>query len=318
MTAKPYSVGPAFIGIGAQKAGTTWLYSQLCQHPNIWMPPIKELHYFDRSPQYASPSGLDTSSAFRRLRSRDPYHRHQSSKIVRSLPGYIVSGNQKMLKWSLRWLLGNCDDRWYQSLFDLRIPGLISGEITPAYSILNTDDIEWMSRLCPSAKIVLFVREPVDRAWSAMRFYKKIGRYRGELDCVSNALAVLSDEEHRRRGDYASIIENFTRFFRPNQILICFYDCIKDKPKQLLAEIFSFLGVPAVPSDERQLFTKRNVSPPHNMPLEVRDWLVDTYKPSIERLATKYGGYFTYWYENLGREHSRLNADSDFPAAINP
>lgn len=38
---------PDFIGIGAQKAGTTWLYKNLKQHPNIWLPEIKELHYFD-------------------------------------------------------------------------------------------------------------------------------------------------------------------------------------------------------------------------------------------------------------------------------
>lgn len=38
---------PDFLGIGAQKAGTTWLYRNLISHPRIWMP-RKELHYFDR------------------------------------------------------------------------------------------------------------------------------------------------------------------------------------------------------------------------------------------------------------------------------
>jgi len=37
---------PHFLGIGAQKAGTTWLYSQLKQHPSIFMPAKKELRFF--------------------------------------------------------------------------------------------------------------------------------------------------------------------------------------------------------------------------------------------------------------------------------
>ena len=39
---------PDFIGIGTQKAGTTWLYDMLAQNPSVWLPPLKELHYFDR------------------------------------------------------------------------------------------------------------------------------------------------------------------------------------------------------------------------------------------------------------------------------
>lgn len=38
---------PNFICVGAQKAGTTTLYNILLQHPQIFLPEIKELHYFD-------------------------------------------------------------------------------------------------------------------------------------------------------------------------------------------------------------------------------------------------------------------------------
>ena len=38
---------PDFICIGAQKAGTTWLYSMLSQNPSVFLPPIKEIHFFD-------------------------------------------------------------------------------------------------------------------------------------------------------------------------------------------------------------------------------------------------------------------------------
>lgn len=38
---------PDFLGIGAQKCGTTWLYENLARHPNLFLPAVKELHYFD-------------------------------------------------------------------------------------------------------------------------------------------------------------------------------------------------------------------------------------------------------------------------------
>jgi len=38
-----------FLGVGAQKAGTTWLYHQLRRHPDVSFPQGKELHYWNRS-----------------------------------------------------------------------------------------------------------------------------------------------------------------------------------------------------------------------------------------------------------------------------
>lgn len=37
---------PNFLIIGAQKSGTTSLYEYLCQHPQVYMSPIKEPHFF--------------------------------------------------------------------------------------------------------------------------------------------------------------------------------------------------------------------------------------------------------------------------------
>lgn len=36
-----------FLGIGAQKAGTTWIYQHLSRHPDIRFPSGKEIHFWD-------------------------------------------------------------------------------------------------------------------------------------------------------------------------------------------------------------------------------------------------------------------------------
>lgn len=39
---------PDFLTIGAEKAGTTWLYEVLRQHPQVFMPDSKEIHFFNK------------------------------------------------------------------------------------------------------------------------------------------------------------------------------------------------------------------------------------------------------------------------------
>src|SRR3954453_9519065 len=59
---------PTFLGIGAPRTGTTWLHSNLRRHPEIWMTPVKEVHYFDK----------------RHLkRSENPYYRNHLRKRSR-------------------------------------------------------------------------------------------------------------------------------------------------------------------------------------------------------------------------------------------
>src|SRR2546429_859610 len=105
---------PDFLCVGAQKAGTSWLYRQLVEHPDFWMPPVKELHYFDelsRTPSVAS------------ARARD-------GRDLRFL--------ESIKRLSAR---SHLDLELYARLFAAK-EALLSGDITPAYSMLNDEVIE--------------------------------------------------------------------------------------------------------------------------------------------------------------------------------
>jgi hypothetical protein len=39
---------PNFLVIGAEKSATTWLYNRLKEHPDIFMPETKEIHFFNK------------------------------------------------------------------------------------------------------------------------------------------------------------------------------------------------------------------------------------------------------------------------------
>jgi len=40
-------MGPDFVGVGAPRSGTSWIYEVLSRHSALWLPPVKEPHYFD-------------------------------------------------------------------------------------------------------------------------------------------------------------------------------------------------------------------------------------------------------------------------------
>lgn len=54
MGAKPLN----FLVIGAEKAGSTLLYDRLRRHPDVFMPPVKELHYFNRRNSHLRPTDV--------------------------------------------------------------------------------------------------------------------------------------------------------------------------------------------------------------------------------------------------------------------
>lgn len=54
---------PGFLVTGAQKAGTTWLNNVLSSHEELWLPPVKELHYFDNHEKYKPESRIEVSES---------------------------------------------------------------------------------------------------------------------------------------------------------------------------------------------------------------------------------------------------------------
>ena len=102
---------PDFLGIGAQKAGTTWLHRSLQAHPQIWMPREKELHYFDEKIRLNG--GL--WSRLRGDRPADMRWRRQFKARFKRPPKKL---SWQDVAWDLRYFFGRPSDEWYASLFE--------------------------------------------------------------------------------------------------------------------------------------------------------------------------------------------------------
>lgn len=290
---------PTFLGIGAQKAGTTWLATNLRQHPDIWMPPRKELHYFDRSPEYPSPSVLYPDNPFRRLFGAEPYNARSRREMSRALVSSLRRLDSKRLAWNARYYLGSCDDDWYVSLFkDGR--DKITGEITPAYSLLEKEDVANVYRLLPTAKIIYLIRNPVDRAWSQLRFEAKKKNRSLETLTFENVRERAHIASHHLRGDYLRTLANWQTYFPQEQLFVGFFDDIEEKPWDILKMLFEFLGldVGKYPIAE-YTFDKVNVSPEKKMPDQVRAFLSEKYLDEVRQINEMVGGHAQAWLAEM-------------------
>ena len=185
--------GPTFLGIGAQKAGTSWLHEMLKLHPDIGLPQKKELHYWD----IHFPSGAPLAG--------------------------------------------------YENTF-AAMPQSVRGEITPGYAILPTGTIATIKDRYPELRLLLTLRNPLERAWSNAKMYlvlQKIIMNESEVDRIDDAWYVehFNSELSLRRGDYRTCLDNWLKHFERPQLLLSLYEDLLDDPRAFLARSCTHIGV---------------------------------------------------------------------------
>lgn len=286
---------PDFLGIGAQRAGTTWLHHNLQRHPHVWMPPLKELHYFDRAIHYPSPSSLaEESLIVRALGKGDPSEQWRR-KLKGNLKRRMGEISLRDAPWYLRFFLGRYNDRWYASLF-ARAKNKIKGEITPSYSILEPRDIEHISRMMPEAKIIFVLRNPIDRTWSAIRYSKRRLQHQLESMSFEGFKSIVNKDWVALRANYVRTIENWGSYFPKEQFFIGFFEDIMHRPNQFLTQVFEFLGVDPSEENVTSLAARTiNPSPHKEIRPEFKQYLAEVYYPQIKALSEMLGGYASQW-----------------------
>ena len=277
---------PTFLGIGAQRSGSTWLYKNLKQHPQIWLTPIKEIHFFDK------PEGLKlTDKQYR----RDALRRIRENliKVTKfSPPTY------RDFQWDLHYFFKKRDLNWYKSIFRPN-PRQIAGEVTPAYAVLDKEIVMEIYKLNPNLKIIFLMRDPIERAWSAViRGLAREKRRRADEIPAEAILKKLYSNSFTMRGNYVRTLELWENIFRPEQIHIDFLDEIEQNPRGVLLRIYRFLEI----SDDEKYIPvsveeKKNSTDGYKIPIppEIQLQLARTHLQHLETLHQRFGGHTTNW-----------------------
>lgn len=224
-----------FVCIGAQKSGTTWLYSFLQSHPDVNLPAIKELHIFDQifnpeisgwlSQHYKGLLGTLEKNAGK---SAVATERYETMLEMTRIPE--LTNNQQIID-SYRSLILKSKNKSH----------IISGEITPCYALLPRDGIQTILTAFPNAKFIILLRDPVDRYWSQLWHQK---RFDPEFEPEKNFVDHLSKPGFGERSLYDQLINKYKSVVSLENIHVSFYeDLFQNKRQSELNKITDFLGI---------------------------------------------------------------------------
>ena len=266
---------PDFLCVGAQKGGTSWLFHQLTLHPDFWMPPVKEVHYFD------SMSKVKRNNPPRCKDERDQWFMARLVKLS-ALP-YI-------------------DLDSYSELFAAKRT-LLSGDITPAYSMLNDELIERIVGYFPNLKVIFLARDPVDRAWSQLSMGVRLGNIPAfDSTDPGEVLRNLLSPGVFFRSYPSKIVKRWRRYVHPDLFRIYFFDDLKENPAGMRRSILSFLGAdPDKPSGSLKA-DYNGQGGKEKLPLtdKVRARVAQFFEHELKACAVELGGRAKSWPARYG------------------
>ncbi|MDP9223770.1 MAG: sulfotransferase [Actinomycetota bacterium] len=301
------STGPDFFCIGMPKAGTQWLYESLHQCPGFWMPPIKEMHFFDK----------DFLESDRRVRADTANLRRCHEVLSGPMAGQSPVGalradmpnRMRDHDFAERWIRMS-DNGYrledYHALFRSKGSGL-SGDITPTYSALSEREVQIVKSAFPRLKVILLIRDPVGRAWSSFNMYiryqlmSKAERRMGNVIRIMEEKATLEELTHfmnlhgsRQRSFPSVSYGRWVSVFGERQVHVTFFQDIVSRPAGVIEDVCTFLGVapesPPVPA--RNAKEKR---PRTAMGDEHKAFLNDYFRDEYRAMRALFPGKASEW-----------------------
>jgi hypothetical protein len=251
---------PDFLIVGPQRTGTSWLYVHLRFHPEILLSRPKEIFFFSS------------------LKSRDPRR-----FVTDHLDWYLRFFRDPAWLWAIK--TGVCLYR-HHTLYRPRI----RGESTASYASLAPDVIDDIVRLNPAIKVILMVRNPVERAWSDAKYYFERRQRRIADVPPGEVKAFFTDKYQLSCGRYSENYDNWSARLSPGHLLLGRFDDIALQPERILRNIMRFLGVDDDPSYvDPSVHRPVNTTSVAPVSSSYKSFLEELFKDEMIRLRDRFG-----------------------------
>ena len=183
---------------------------------------------------------------------------------------------------------------YYSNLFAAG-KDLLKGDKSPGYATLSSFRVRFIRSIMPSSRIVYFLRDPVERAWShAVMNFVKIDRHRIEDVPESRLFNVfVRGKDH---GCYSANLERWQRVFGEDAVHTRLYEEIATDPLGVLRGVCEHIGADTNVDWGRFPYSRvvnKGARPP--MPEKFRSFLEELYRPEIDRLQGMLGGAISRW-----------------------
>lgn len=226
--------GPDFLCIGALKCGTTWLYRNLRAHPLVWLPPLKELNYFNI--HHPTPF-FDAAGQPATLRRRTA----AEAPRLRAAAGMTAARKRRDLASLAEIAAEPVDDAWYLRLFARRLPRQVAGDISPHYALLGADGIRHALALNPALKAIALLRDPAERTLSHMLMH--LGPEADEPG-LRRLMEGRLWPQYAEHSDYAAWLGRWRALLGPDALAVETLPRIDSEPERVLGRLCRFLGLP--------------------------------------------------------------------------
>ncbi len=126
---------------------------------------------------------------------------------------------------------------WYERHFDARQDERAVGEVS-ALCLGSEVAARNIHQVIPHARLIACLRDPMTSVWSHYLRELRQGRSRGPfLETLRGHPEIIGYHLHHRN------LSRYLELFPREQILIILYDDISERPREILAEVFRFLGI---------------------------------------------------------------------------
>ena len=235
--------------VGATKAGTTWFYRLLHDHPDCAVPAVKEAHYWDT---FDADDRAKQVAAFR-IRLREM--RDLKAEALAADRGWQVRNLDRRIA-DMKSLIAvvegdRSDDAAYLVwLTQGRGQARLFVDMTPNYSTLPDAMLDRMVHAVPNAKVVYLMRDPLDRLWSHIRMQARRQRqshevYEKKANNILYRMLNKGQETHiLDRGDYAGVIRKLRRVVPADRLFVAFAETLMTA--EGAARLCAFLGIAPV------------------------------------------------------------------------
>jgi len=272
---------PDVIYIGVPRGGSTWIWKNLSQHPDAWTLPFKSVEY------------LNNKAGLRRMK---------NFKINRE--EILTRGSMKTHLWNLHYFFYPfLNDGWYQRLFK---PGAdkLKIDIAPSCIRRSSEDIESIHDRMPNTKLLLALRNPVERTWShAMQYFVRNQDRKLEEISQAELMSYFEKPNQYKNGCYARILERWENIFPTDQLYVYFFEDILKKPEWLLEQLCMFLNLEYRSSYFDETIRKAgNYTGLREIPEEIERYLYQKFEQPIREAQERFGGYSNQWLVNLEKQ----------------
>jgi sulfotransferase family protein len=279
----PEHLRPSFFIVGANKCGTSSLYRYLLLNPAVLPCTEKEPNFFGlHTPEYIARHIEEYFALFPTSEDCGPLAFDWHASDVAGTPGLTTV------------VIDRRPDREH-----------ITGEATA--STFHEVEPALLHEHLPDVKLVVLARDPVERAYSHHRMYRRfcadgwdpgfaVGAFEDDVRAELERHARGQRTEYVGPGLYDELLAGWTTVYGQAAVKVFLSEDLADPGGALsvMRELEDYLGLPA--HDYRDMLGRRfNRAPPAAVPPAERRLLADFYRPHNDRLRERLGRELVGW-----------------------